>query len=902
MATCFAGVLGGANAAGAATAAAGATGAAGAALGLSTFDYNRENFLGDRDQRLEKEFQSMDMSIEQVKQWREDVEDLVSLTEKKMHIYNLTTILLVLITIFLWCEVEDTLDPKTPTWLICGFALANTGAFMFLMLSIWLAIYSAVVAQGYNVRLRTQMVRLPIPSWQEIEACRTYASQFESIEGRQMFRVPFMMGRQEDLAKASRACSDAAQSAATSPAQMPAPSTVEPAAASTDNNREKTTEVEFADPWGLEKRADNVKKLGCPLGAEVANLRHIKMTRQAATLWQTYDSFARVSLSIGINQLLLAISYYFIAYLLVDVKCHVAAIVAVASLIVVADAVLKLEISLQDWQLSVAQFFGVLGPVMGLMAAWQGAKATELSELVSRWCIPFAFLAHAVYLLFMIYLCKVKVQPNGARVPAGFKQALYLDAFGWIKADGSEGPTSTTSTQASAATRPLPEKPAMSTVKYNEAGPCPTRPQDLAPRAHSDMRAEEGACDPGKRLGVDSKVKVPFYHWGFDGLYEDDGGSEEAIVTGHEAESPGVWPWMIFHSGLLLLALVWVAAAMWRLEIAIELSRSAVSTEIAHLEKEIRNLERNSTGPAASSALLQNVVRADSELHEASLSHMFRLWASSYLGDLASDNPPESIPTAWPPQFLPRTISCDASGQQFVVNDGLLAFSAKLEHHPEGVRWAASVNFAEMACSALVGESMQDLAVACDADGAGCQALFLHRNGRQITACGRPREKANFNATQISDTWLEHDDVKNIEEVASVVVRPSCKGDLTHCFYAHTTHGQVVQLRQRTRSKQLIPNEILQEARGQTGKLQQSPGSMRAFNSRYLGVLQTGRQSIDILDASNGGLNVGKLLLPPAMTTKAWCTGAGYLFLLSGGQQPELMRMRLPRALSVDLT
>ena len=31
---------------------------------------------------------------------------------------------------------------------------------------------------------------------------------------------------------------------------------------------------------------------------------------QAAVYWQTYDAFARVSMSVGINQLMLGMSYY----------------------------------------------------------------------------------------------------------------------------------------------------------------------------------------------------------------------------------------------------------------------------------------------------------------------------------------------------------------------------------------------------------------------------------------------------------------------------------------------------------------------------------------------------------------------------------------------------------------
>lgn len=880
MAECLAGVLG--------------ASAAGAVLGKETFDYNRENFLGDRGQRLEKEFKSMDMSIEQVKQWREDVEDLVSLTEKKMHIYNLTTILLVLITIFLWCEVEDTLATTTPTWLICGFALANTGAFMFLMLSIWLAMHSAVVAQGYNVRLRTQMVRLPIPSWQEIEACRTYGSQFESMEGRQMFRVPFMMGRQEDLAAAAGPPLNSATAAAETSSQVPATSTEGPPAST---SAQSNAGVEFADPWGLERRADKLKRLGCPLGAEVANLRHIKMTRQAATLWQTYDSFARVSLSIGINQLILAISYYFLAYLLVDVKCPVAGIVGVVVLMVLADAVLKLEISLKNWQLNVAQFFGVLGPVMGIMAAWHGEESTDLSTFVGRWCIPFAFLAHGIYLVFMIYLCKVKVQPNGARVPAAFKQALYLDAFGWMKAD-VEGATTTTSTQSRGAARQLPEKPAMFSVKYGDAGPCPTLPQDLAPYSHSDMRFEEGACDPGQRMPVGSKVKVPFYAWGFDGLYHDDDKSE-TIVTGHEAEAPGVWPWVIFHTGLSLLAAVWVAAAVWRLYEAMEFLDTVVSMDAAN------DASVNSTSLLAYSSPLHSMLQADSQLPEASLSHIFKIWASSYLGNLVADSPLELIQTSWAGiNVSPRTLSCDASGRQLLVTDGLLSYTANLDR-PEDVRsnrrepFVAA--FGEMGCSALVGENVQDAAIICERGNAACQALILHRNGRRVASCGHASQTAALNATQISDSWLERDNASNIEKVTSVAVAPSCRRGLEHCTYVHTSHGQVVQLRRSARRKELVPADVLQEVEQvEDAKPQLAPGTVRAFNDRYLGVLQPKKQVVELLDTNNGGLRVGKLILPPTVHADTWCAGGGQLFLLSVVRQPQLWRMQLPRALSAD--
>merc|ERR1719272_2595773 len=97
----------------------------------------------------------------------------------------------------LWCQGR--LPTGTPTWIMLGNQVSAGAGFCFLTMVIWLGIYASVAAQGYHCRLLTQLVRLPIPSWEEVEACRTYGSSFEKLEGRQMFRVPFFMGTQEGL-------------------------------------------------------------------------------------------------------------------------------------------------------------------------------------------------------------------------------------------------------------------------------------------------------------------------------------------------------------------------------------------------------------------------------------------------------------------------------------------------------------------------------------------------------------------------------------------------------------------------------------------------------------------------------------------------------------------------------
>lgn len=55
-----------------------------AAIGASgIWGYNRENFLYDREMRQEQEFQIIDMRLAQVNLWRDDVREMIGLTEKK---------------------------------------------------------------------------------------------------------------------------------------------------------------------------------------------------------------------------------------------------------------------------------------------------------------------------------------------------------------------------------------------------------------------------------------------------------------------------------------------------------------------------------------------------------------------------------------------------------------------------------------------------------------------------------------------------------------------------------------------------------------------------------------------------------------------------------------------------
>jgi len=381
---------------------------AGTAATKAVFDYNRENFMEDREQRMKKEFKQWSYRVSQAKLWREDIRCTVSLTEKKMTIYLLVSVLLLSFTVMLWCEGK--LPDDTPTWLMTGLNMAIAGAFAFFLLTVWLAMHASIAAQSYQVRLLTQLVRLPLPSWDELEACRTYGSEFEKLEPGQMFRVPFLTGAQESVAGRSLA----------RPARLTA---AEAGAAGPQA---------AADPWGLEQRRDDVEELGCQLGEDVAKLRHIKIMRQAAVYWQTYDAFARVSLSVGMNQLMLAMSYYVMGYVMTQVHTFMVAFAVVAILMGSARMLAEVDLTVSNWEMRLITALLFLGPGFSCLATYFWTCHHELGKRIAESLAPLAFISHSWLIGLLTFFLSVRIQENGAMLPLAFRGTLFLDVFGWV--------------------------------------------------------------------------------------------------------------------------------------------------------------------------------------------------------------------------------------------------------------------------------------------------------------------------------------------------------------------------------------------------------------------------------------------------------------------------------------
>merc|ERR1740130_104972 len=140
--------------------------------------------------RQKCEFKVLEFRAKQAGMWRQDVSDIIALTERKMDSYLIvnTIQLGMVLTLF----TEGRLEAGTPQWLLRFYMLCLGSSFMYLLMSVWLAMHASVVAQTSGTRLLTQFVRLPIPTWQHIDRMRTYAASFENVSPTSMVRIPFL--------------------------------------------------------------------------------------------------------------------------------------------------------------------------------------------------------------------------------------------------------------------------------------------------------------------------------------------------------------------------------------------------------------------------------------------------------------------------------------------------------------------------------------------------------------------------------------------------------------------------------------------------------------------------------------------------------------------------------------
>mmetsp|Transcript_67313 Transcript_67313/g.209032 ORF Transcript_67313/g.209032 Transcript_67313/m.209032 type:complete len:1092 (+) Transcript_67313:98-3373(+) len=425
-----------------------------AALGTSgIWSYNRENFLYDRKMRQEQEFRIIDMRLKTAALWREDIRDIIDLTDKKMDNYKIVSALQLGFTVTMF--TEGRLEPGTPEWLLWLYMISLAGAFLFLLMSLWFAMHASVVAQSNAVRLLTQLVRLPVPSWEQIEATRTYSYAFEGVPAAATLRVPLL----HTISEGSQA----------GPGGIGAP--------------------DAADPWGLERRGHDIYELQ---RRALTSNRHIRLVQEAMRQWQAYDAFARLSMTTGTLLLCLALSHYVLGYILIQDGAPWAAWATVMVFLGVATTLMQLDLSMTAREKRTSQVLLAGGTAIVCVAAADWATYSRSVQAIALAIIPFAYLLNALFMLLFLRLCRVVKQADGSLLPTSLRGVLYIDVFGWLLRGGQPSEDG----QASEAAAPAEPPRQGEAAARSSAGPG-LGEQEVAEETADSLKANRPSSQPG---------------------------------------------------------------------------------------------------------------------------------------------------------------------------------------------------------------------------------------------------------------------------------------------------------------------------------------------------------------------------------------------------------------------
>mmetsp|Transcript_34076 Transcript_34076/g.105983 ORF Transcript_34076/g.105983 Transcript_34076/m.105983 type:complete len:958 (-) Transcript_34076:37-2910(-) len=363
--------------------------AAAAASAGSLFSYNRENFFFDKELQLKQEYQGQEMKVRQFELYREDVRDLVGLTVRKMENYLIVNTLQLGFCFTLFTEGRP--KPGTPQWLVCLYAICNSGAFMYYLLSMWLAMHASISAHAFGVRLLTQFVRLPVPGATQLDMARALSQDYEGMNLQAIFRIPLW---KQQL------------------------------------NRFNATMTGTADEaWDtasvVSDSGDASSNVGEPSGNSVGSLQHVRLYRQLQANWQSYDAYARVCMAMGTNQLLHALSYCCLGLLITENDVPFPAFCCVVIFTTCGWVLARLDLYLSRRILATAAALLVAPPVLTTVNLAFGRSS------VCKEVVPAIFLLHVVWIIFT--LCVAKADNFGrVALPTKFRSVLFLDVFGWL--------------------------------------------------------------------------------------------------------------------------------------------------------------------------------------------------------------------------------------------------------------------------------------------------------------------------------------------------------------------------------------------------------------------------------------------------------------------------------------
>jgi len=164
----------------------------GAAGGL--WSWNRGYYSFDAHLRWARFNMINNMAIAQTGQYREDIEDLAQLTSNRMDSYHILAVMGLTVATAFFCPGRLGLHtPPPPSWLMGLFMVNLAAGYLWLAMTMWMAMHASLRADSAACHMLTRMVRMPVPSQRQLDRARLLFSSWEYQNFGELFRVPFFM-------------------------------------------------------------------------------------------------------------------------------------------------------------------------------------------------------------------------------------------------------------------------------------------------------------------------------------------------------------------------------------------------------------------------------------------------------------------------------------------------------------------------------------------------------------------------------------------------------------------------------------------------------------------------------------------------------------------------------------
>eukprot|EP00928_Gymnodinium_smaydae_P031761 TRINITY_DN23209_c0_g1_i1.p1 TRINITY_DN23209_c0_g1~~TRINITY_DN23209_c0_g1_i1.p1 ORF type:complete len:1082 (-),score=218.88 TRINITY_DN23209_c0_g1_i1:23-3268(-) len=389
------------------------------------------------DQEFQKKFARIDYRIQQQQLHREDIRDLMELTVGRMDIYHVVGTLL-LTFCMTWFSDNAIMDnDAVPEWFATLFLISNFCACGYLIFSVWLAMHASIASQSIGTRLLTSFARLSIPTVRELQEIQVpfFYPMVDKLlgVGRQLGAVRSKGGDKadvqepEDTAVRPRPATGSWRFGS-APRQSPLHPVAELQPARSVAELATTAMGSAAEPpAGLSSFASSKAASPAHLG-DIDRYEHFRRFLCEQRRWLSYDAYARVCMSLGMNQMLQALAYYIIGE--VGRKSTAAAIFSFLGVKMLALQILRLDVRPGNEGCSQRFYVMTLHVLPSILASC--VLYAPLSTVTRSLMATPSFLLHALWLVYIgseINPSKGADSSAGVQLPMHLRTTYYLNVL-----------------------------------------------------------------------------------------------------------------------------------------------------------------------------------------------------------------------------------------------------------------------------------------------------------------------------------------------------------------------------------------------------------------------------------------------------------------------------------------